>query len=345
MTKTATGDIDATAAQIARLEACGCDVVRLAVATREDALALSAIKRQVRIPLVADVHFDPLLAVAAIEHGADKVRVNPGNMKDKRKLSRLASVAAERSVPIRVGVNSGSVRERRAGSRVVKAKPMIDEMVDAAMESVAFFEDRGFRDLVLSLKCSGVRETIEANRRVAGKVDYPLHIGVTAAGTPQVGVIRNTIGIASLLLMGIGDTIRVSLTGPPEEEVRVGREILRSLGLAPRGIDIMSCPTCSRCEIDLVQLVDEVGRALPKTDANMTVAVMGCVVNGPGEAREADVGIVAGKNDGFLFRGDEPPARVDRGVLVPRLLEEVEKLVSDREKSHGGSADNRREAP
>jgi len=328
MTNTHTADVDSTVAQIARLEGVGCRIVRVAVATKPEAEALAAIKLQMHIPLVADVHFDPSLAIAAIEHGADKVRVNPGNMRDKDKLARLAAVARERRIPIRIGVNSGSVRPRQSGMKVDRSTPIVQAMVDALMRDKAFFEEQGVDQLVLSLKSSSVRETIEANRRVAAMTDYPLHLGVTAAGTADVGTIRSATAIGALLAMGIGDTIRVSLTGPPEDEVRVGQEILRSLALAPPGINLLSCPTCSRCEVDLAAVVDEVRRRLPDTDKDLTVAIMGCVVNGPGEAREADVGIVAGKTDGFLFQADNAPLRVPMQQLVPRLLEEINKLLT-----------------
>ena len=330
MTNTPTRDVDATVAQIARLEACGCDIVRVAVATSEDADALSQIKSRTHVPLVADVHYDPALAVRAIERGADKVRVNPGNMKDEAKLARLVNVARARGIPIRVGINSGSVRPRGAGAAIDTSTPMVDEMVNAAMRGIEFFEKRDFHDLVLSLKSSNVRETIDAYRRLAEVTSYPLHLGVTAAGAAHAGTIRNTLGIGALLLSGIGDTIRVSLTGPPEDEVRVGREILRCVGAATGGINLISCPTCSRCEIDLAAVVEEVRARLPETDKSLTVAIMGCVVNGPGEAREADVGLVAGKTDGFLFKEDQAPVRVPAHEMVVRLLEEIEALLDRR---------------
>jgi len=330
MTNTPTRDVDATVAQIARLEACRCDIVRVAVATVDDADALSDIKSGIHIPLVADVHYDPALAVRAIERGADKVRVNPGNMTDEAKLARLADVAREKGVPIRIGINSGSVRPRGAGAKIDTSTPMVDEMVAAAMRGVEFFEKRGFGDLVLSLKSSSVHETVDVYRRLADTTSYPLHLGVTAAGAGRTGTIRNTLGIGALLLSGIGDTIRVSLTGPPEEEVRVGREILRMVGAAPGGINVISCPTCSRCEIDLTAVVEEVCARLPETDQPLTVAIMGCVVNGPGEAREADLGLVAGNTDAFLFKADDPPVRVPAGEMVARLIEEVDALLDRR---------------
>lgn len=330
MTNTPTRDVDATVSQIARLEACKCDIVRVAVATAEDADALSDIKSGIHIPLVADVHYDPALAVRAIERGADKVRVNPGNMKDQAKLVTLVDVARDRAIPIRIGLNSGSVRPRRAGAEIDTSTPMVDEMVTAAMRGIEFFERRGFHDLVVSLKSSSVRDTIAACRRLAEATSHPLHLGVTAAGPAHAGTIRNTLGIGALLLMGIGDTIRVSLTGPPEDEVRVGREILRSVGAASGGINIISCPTCSRCEIDLAATVEDVRARLPETGKSLTVAIMGCVVNGPGEAREADLGLVAGKTDGFLFKGDQPPVRVSADDMVARLLEEIDALLDQR---------------
>jgi len=330
MTNTATTDVDATVAQIARLAAGGCDIARLAIATRDDARALEAIKPQAALPLVADVHYDPDLAVAAVEAGADKVRVNPGNMKDRAKLDRLAAVLRERGVPVRVGVNSGSVRARAAGARIDSSTPMVDAMTDALFEGVRFFQTRGVDAIVLSAKASDVRDTIETYRRIARLTELPLHLGVTAAGPPDVGVVRNAIGIGALLAEGIGDTIRVSLTGAPEEEVRVGREILRSLGLAPGGIRVISCPTCSRCEVDLAAWVERVRAGLPETGPSLTVAVMGCVVNGPGEAREADVGIVAGRSDAFLFTPGNAPARVPCDEAVARLVAAVRAILAKR---------------
>ena len=330
MTTAHTSDVDATVDQIHRLEECACQIVRVAVEGKDDALALGEIRKQVSIPVVADVHFDPSLAVLAIEQGADKVRVNPGNMKSAKKLDRLAAVIRERGTPVRIGVNSGSVRKRDKGGQIDTSASAVELMVKSLLGSVAFFEKRGCHKLVLSLKSSSVLETIEGYRRIAALTDLPLHVGVTAAGPPDLGVVRNAVGIGTLLAMGIGDTIRVSLTGPPEKEVEAGIEILRSLGLRRGGIRLVSCPTCSRCQTDLVGIVEEVRRRLPRTREELTVAVMGCIVNGPGEAREADVGIVVGKVDGFLFMPGEEARRVPPNELVDRLMEAVEELLDAR---------------
>jgi len=330
MTTTPTSDVRATVDQIRQLEECGCQIVRVAVAQKEDALALAEIRKEVPIPVVADVHFNPDLAVLAIEQGADKVRMNPGNMKNARKLERLADVIRERGTPVRIGVNSGSVRERGKGGRIDTSSDAVELMVESLLQSISFFEERGCHQLVLSLKSSSVQETIEGYRRIAGLTDLPLHVGVTAAGPPDIGVVRNAVGIGTLLAMGIGDTIRVSLTGPPEKEVLAGIEILRSLGLRRGGIRLVSCPTCSRCQTDLVGLVEDVRRRLPRTKKELTVAVMGCIVNGPGEAREADVGIVAGKVHGFLFRPGLEAQRVPPNEVVERLVEAVEEILETR---------------
>ena len=323
MTTTHTEDVDATVAQIAELEAAGCQIVRVAVPTKRSAAALGHIKRQIASPLVADIHFEANLALAAIAQGVDKVRINPGNIKDQAKLNAVIDAAKDAGVAIRIGVNSGSIR----GADDADAE-LTDLMVETVLEYCRVFERRGFEAIVLSLKASEVMQTMEAYRRIAGRCDYPLHLGVTAAGPPSVAVVKSAIGIGGLLSEGIGDTLRVSLTHPPVEEVRVGFQILQALGLHHSGPTIVSCPTCGRCEVDLVALVEEVERRLPKQGKPVSVAVMGCVVNGPGEARECDVGIAGGKGFGFLFRRGEKIRKVPESEMADVLVSEALALMA-----------------
>ncbi len=324
MTTTRTEDVDATVAQIAELAAAGCQIARVAVPTKKAAAALGEVKRQIGLPLVADIHFEANLALEAIAQGVDKVRVNPGNIKDRAKLHAVIDAAKHAGIAIRIGVNSGSVRGDGDA-----ATDLVDLMVETVLDHCRVFERRGFEDIVLSLKASHVVQTMEAYRRIAARCDYPLHLGVTAAGPPSVAVVKSAIGIGGLLSEGIGDTLRVSLTHPPVEEVRVGYQILTALGLHASGPQIVSCPTCGRCEIDLVKLVEDVERRLPKTGKPVSVAVMGCVVNGPGEARECDVGIAGGKGFGFLFRKGEKLRKVAEAEMADVLLSEVEYLLSE----------------
>jgi len=327
MTKTHTDDVAATVRQIKRLERAGCEIIRVAVPTDAAARAIPDIKREINIPLVADIHFRYDLAVKSIEAGADAIRINPGNMPDRRKLRGIVLLARERGIPIRIGVNSGSIRPRGKGTREGN---LVNLMVRHTLKFCRYFESLGFRDIILSLKASNCMDTMEAYRKVAGKCDYPLHLGLTAAGPPDSALVKSAIAIGGLLSEGIGDTIRVSFTGSPEAEVKAGIEILKALGLREEGIEIISCPTCGRCEIDLVRLVGEVKRALarvPEPRRKLKVAIMGCVVNGPGEAREADIGIAGGKGFGFLFKRGRKLKRVPEKQLVAALISGINEML------------------
>ncbi len=321
MTKTDTRDTRATIRQIRELEECGCELVRLAVPDAEAACAIKTIKKAVSIPVIADIHFDYRLALMALEAGADGLRLNPGNIGEVEKVKAVALAARERSVPIRIGVNAGSLPR--------SAKPkmsVVDRMVNAALEQVRLLESLDFDLIKVSLKAFDVPTTIKAYRSIAGKIPYPLHIGITEAGTPRTGVIRSAVGIGTLLYLGIGDTIRVSLTAHPREEVIAGYEILKSLNLRQRGPVLVSCPTCGRTEVDIVKLAEAVEAALAKIDKPIKVAVMGCVVNGPGEAKDADVGIACGKGKGVLFRKGEKVGTVEEKDFLTALMREVEGL-------------------
>lgn len=323
MTSTRTSDVAATVEQIRRLEMAGCDVARVAVPDADAAAAIKDIKSSISIPLVADIHFDYRLALAALEAGADKLRINPGNIGSAEKVEAVAKAAKERGVPIRVGVNAGSIDRTRYGM------PSAEALVESALDEVAVLKRLGFEDMVISLKAFDVPMMIRAYQLASERCDYPLHLGVTEAGPAWEGTIRSSVGIGALLAEGIGDTIRVSLTGDPVEEVRVGKEILSSLGLYDKPFTLVSCPTCGRCEIDLSAIADEVRKRLEAKPPSqpITVAVMGCVVNGPGEASLADVGIAGGKGSGALFVGGKMVRKVDEASLVDELMKEVEKLV------------------
>ncbi len=325
MTKTDTRDVAATVAQIRELEEMGCDIVRLAVPDAAAARALSLIKREVSIPLVADIHFDYRLALLALEAGADGIRINPGNIGGPERLRAVIAAARERGVPVRIGVNSGSLEPevvRRYGRTA-------EGLVESALRHVGFFEDAGYPNIKISVKAPSVPVTITAYRMLAERLDYPLHLGVTEAGGPWAGTIKSAVGIGTLLAEGIGDTIRVSLTAPPHEEVRVGFQILRSLGLRTEGIELVSCPTCGRCEVDLMRIAREVERQLPQTRKSLQVAVMGCSVNGPGEAKEADVGIAGGRGHGLLFKKGKFLRRVPEERLVAELVAEVKEMLRE----------------
>ncbi|MFO7900948.1 MAG: flavodoxin-dependent (E)-4-hydroxy-3-methylbut-2-enyl-diphosphate synthase [Planctomycetota bacterium] len=330
MTTTHTEDVAGTVGQIGELAELGCQIIRVAVPTLDAARAIGHIRAQIGLPLVADIHFDHRLALASIGQGADCIRINPGNLRSRDDVAEVVRAARDAGISIRVGVNSGSVRERKGLEIADRGGDLAGLMVEAAREHCAMIESLGFGDVVVSLKASDVPTTLAANRAFAEQTDYPLHLGVTEAGTAATGTVKSAVGIGTLLAEGIGDTIRVSLTGRPHDEVRVGHEILRSLGLEHRGIEIVSCPTCGRCEIDLARLVDEVRRKLPPTEQPLTVAVMGCVVNGPGEAAEADVGIAGGKGFGFLFRGGKKLRKVPEGRLADALVREIESMLHDR---------------
>lgn len=318
MTKTHTEDIDATVKQIKALEAAGCNIVRVAVPTIVTAKCLGAIKRQINIPLVADIHFGHHLALEAISQGVDKIRINPGNMKDRKKLEEIIKAAKDKGIPIRIGVNSGSIRD------VGIHEELTALMVKTVLQYCEHFESIGFRDIVLSLKASDVPSTLEAYRSIATQCDYPLHLGVTAAGPPSLATIKSAIGIGGLLSEGIGDTLRVSYTGASELEVEAGFDILEALGLYKRRrADLISCPTCGRCEIDLVKIVEQVRHRLPNDKKHLQIAIMGCIVNGPGEAREVDIGIAGGKGFGFLFKKGEKVRKIPEDRMVDELLEEI----------------------
>jgi len=321
MTKTDTRDAAATIRQIKELEACGCEIIRVAVPDKEAADALPKIIKGISIPLIADIHFDYRLALAAIDAGVDGLRLNPGNISQPEKVSAIVKAAKERQIPIRIGVNAGSLpRDFKTGL------PTAQRMVDLAIMQIKLLEDLDFDLIKVSLKAFDVPTTIEAYRDIAGKIPYPLHIGITEAGPPRCGVIRSAAGISPLLYMGIGDTIRISLTANPREEVIAAWEILKSLNLRRRGPLLVSCPTCGRTEVDIVKLASEVEARLAGIDKPIKVAVMGCAVNGPGEAKDADIGIACGKGMGVLFKKGEKIGIVPENEIVDALMREVEKL-------------------
>lgn len=326
MTNTDTHDIEKTIEQIRRLEAEGCDIIRVAVPDMEAAEAIKEIKKNINIPLVADIHFDYRLAIKSIENGADKIRINPGNIGREENIKKVVEIAKEKGIPIRIGVNSGSLEKEI----LHKYKGVTAEaVVESALKNVLILEKLGFYDIVISLKTTNVPLTIEAYKLASSKVDYPLHVGITEAGTIEAGTIKSAIGIGTLLYLGIGDTIRVSLTGDPVHEVRVGRQILRSLGLLKEGVEIISCPTCGRTKIDLIKLAQEVEKRTRHIKKPLKVAVMGCVVNGPGEAKEADIGIAGGDGEGVIFKKGKVYKKVKEEELVEELMKEIEKLLEE----------------
>ena len=320
MTNTHTDDVAATLAQLRRLQSAGCEIVRLAVPNRLAARALPEIRRGTDLPLVADIHFDYRLALAAVEAGFDKIRINPGNIGAPERVRMVADACRERGVPIRVGVNSGSVEKGLLEKYGLCAK----SLCESALGHVKLLEDCGFEDICISVKASDAAMTVEANRLLSTLCDYPLHIGVTEAGTKERGILKSAAGIGSLLLDGIGDTIRISLTDAPEEEARAGGELLRALGLR-QGVQFVSCPSCGRTEYDLIGTAKEVEARLRDKPWNITVAVMGCVVNGPGEASHADYGIAGGRSEGVIFKHGEPVARVASDKLADVLVELIER--------------------
>lgn len=322
MTNTFTHEIGATVAQIHRLEAAGCELVRVAVPDAAAVEAISSIRKQISIPLIADIHFDYRLALGAVRAGADALRINPGNIGGAKKVKAVAKLARERGIAIRIGVNAGSL-EKEILKRYGSATP--EAMVESALRHIELLESFDFHDIKLSIKASDVARTVEAYRLAASKTDFPLHVGVTEAGTLVSGTVKSALGIGILLADGIGDTIRVSLTRDPVDEVRVGFQILKALKIRQRGPDIVSCPTCGRCEIDLVDVVERVESALITKTTPVQLAIMGCVVNGPGEAREADIGIAGGKGHGVLFKKGKVVRKVPEDRLVETILEEVEK--------------------
>ena len=320
MTNTHTDDVAATLAQLRRLQSAGCEIVRLAVPNRLAARALPEIRRGTDLPLVADIHFDYRLALAAVEAGFDKIRINPGNIGAPERVRMVADACREHGVPIRVGVNSGSVEKGLLEKYGLCAK----SLCESALGHVKLLEDCGFEDICISVKASDAAMTVEANRLLSTLCDYPLHIGVTEAGTKERGILKSAAGIGSLLLDGIGDTIRISLTDAPEEEARAGGELLRALGLR-QGVQFVSCPSCGRTEYDLIGTAKEVEARLRDKPWNITVAVMGCVVNGPGEASHADYGIAGGRSEGVIFKHGEPVARVASDRLADALVELIER--------------------
>ncbi len=322
MTNTDTRDAAATIAQIKRLEEVGCDIVRIAVPDMEAAKNIGIIKKGVNIPVIADIHFDHRLALEAIDQGIDGVRINPGNIGSIEKVKMVVEKCKEKNLKIRIGVNGGSL-EKNLLQKYGSATP--EALVESALGHVKILEDLDFRNIVISLKSSDIHKTLEAYELISKKVDYPLHIGITESGSVKKGTIKSSIGVGALLLKGIGDTIRISLTGDPCEEVEVGKEILRSLGLLNDKIKVVSCPTCGRCNIDLISVVTEVEEKIKHMDKDITVAIMGCAVNGPGEAREADIGIAGGKGEGLLFKKGEIIRKIQGSLLVDELLDEIDR--------------------
>ncbi len=320
MTNTATEDVEATVAQILRLERAGCEIIRCTVPTMEAAQALAKIKKQIHIPLVADIHFDYKMAIAAIENGADKIRINPGNIGSRDKVAEVVKAAKERNIPIRVGVNSGSL-ERELVERYhgVTAQGI----VESALDKVHIIEELGYDNLVISIKSSDVMMCIKAHELLAEQTTYPLHVGITESGTVASGNIKSAVGLGIILHQGIGDTIRVSLTGDPAEEVKSARLILRTLGLRKGGIEVVSCPTCGRTKIDLIGLANQVEEMVQDIPLDIKVAVMGCAVNGPGEAKEADIGIAGGIGEGLLIKKGEIVKKVPEAELLGTLREEL----------------------
>lgn len=326
MTSTLTEDVSSTVRQIIELEEAGCDIVRVAVPNEDAAKAIGEIKRNIHIPLVADIHFDYRLAIVAIEQGVDKLRLNPGNIRDPKKIQLIADRAREHGIPIRIGVNAGSIDRKRYGP------PTPEALVLSALDEIALLESRDFRDIVISLKSFDVVTTIRAYQIISEKVDYPLHVGITEAGLPRQGTVRSAVGIGVLLAEGIGDTIRVSLTADPLEEVKVGVEILKSLNLRQQGVTIVSCPMCARCAFDVAGIATEVERRLAsiKDIPPIKVAVMGCVVNGPGEARDADVGLAGAQDGGVIFAEGRALRKVSTDKMVDELIAEVKKVARKR---------------
>ena len=327
MCNTKTEDVKATVEQILALEHAGCDIIRVAVPTMEAAAALTEIKRQIHIPLVADIHFDYRLAIAAIECGADKIRINPGNIGSRERIQAVVDKAKEYGVPIRVGVNSGSLE-----------KPLVEKyggvtaegLVESALDKVALIEQMGYDNLVISIKSSDVMMCVKAHELIAKKTHYPLHVGITEAGTVIAGNIKSAVGLGLILSQGIGDTIRVSLTGSPLEEIKSAKLILKTLGLRRGGVEVVSCPTCGRTQIDLIGLANQVETLVQGYPLDIKVAVMGCVVSGPGEAKEADLGVAGGIGEGLLIRKGEIVKKLPESELLPALKAELDRMVEEK---------------
>nr|WP_300004581.1 flavodoxin-dependent (E)-4-hydroxy-3-methylbut-2-enyl-diphosphate synthase [Tissierella sp.] len=320
MTNTITKDIEATVAQVIDLEEAGCNIIRMAISDIEDAKAIEIIKRRIKIPIIADIQYDYKLALEAIKYGVDGLRINPGNIGNRDKIRQIVEVCKEKKISIRIGVNSGSIKKEY----LEKYKGVNeDSMVESALEQIRILEDMDFRDIKISLKASNVPLSIKAYSKMIEMRDYPLHLGITEAGPGMKGSIKSAVGIGSLLSMGIGDTIRVSLTDDPVKEIRVGREILKSLGLLKGGLNLISCPTCGRTKIDLIKIVKEAEKRLEGIEKDLTVAIMGCPVNGPGEAREADIGIAGGNGEGLIFLKGKIVRKVKEEDLLDELIKEI----------------------
>ena len=323
MTNTITRDIESTVNQIISLEQCGCNIIRSAINNIDDAKAIPIIKKQIHIPIIGDIQFDYRLAIEAVKNGVDCLRINPGNIGNKDRVKEVVNCCKEYDVPIRVGVNSGSISQKFIDKY---GGVNSDSLVYSCLEQVEFLESLGFYNMKLALKSSDVNMTIESYKKISELTNYPLHVGITEAGPKSTGIIKSAVGIGSLLSQGIGDTIRVSLTAPPEEEVIVGKEILKSLKRRTEGVNIVSCPTCARTNIDLIKIVEEAEKRLKTVDKNITVAIMGCVVNGPGEAREADIGITGGNGEGLIFKKGKIVKKVSEEFLLDELMNEIEKM-------------------
>jgi len=324
MTNTYTKDIKNTVAQILELESAGCEIVRVAITDTEDAKAIAKIKEQIHIPIISDIHFDYKLALECINSGVDKIRINPGNIGSIENVKKVVVAAKEKGIPIRIGVNSGSIEKEILAKYDGHVTAM--GMVESALGHVKILEDLDFHDIVIAVKSSSVEMTTEAYKILSEKVDYPLHVGVTEAGTLIKGAVKSSIGIGSLLLNGIGDTIRVSLTDNPVEEIKIAKEILNSVGIRKFGINLVSCPTCGRCKINLVELTKKIEKELETINKDITVAVMGCAVNGPGEAREADIGIAGGVGEALLFKKGTIIKKIPEQDIVDTLITEIKAL-------------------
>lgn len=323
MTNTDTRNVKETVAQIRRLETCGCEIIRVAVPDMEAARAVGEIKKQIKIPLVSDIHFDYRLALECIKNGVDKVRINPGNIGDRENVKKVADACRERKIPIRIGVNGGSLEKEILAKY---GKPTADALVESALGHVKILEDLDFDDVVVSIKVSNVPTMIEAYEKFDSQNDIPLHIGVTEAGTKAAGMVKSAVGIGALLSRGIGNTMRVSLTADPVEEIYAAKEILKVLGKRRQGAELISCPTCGRTRINMIPIAEEMEKRLRDVNKDIKVAVMGCAVNGPGEAREADIGVAGGIGEGLIFKKGEILRKVPEQEIISALMEEIEKL-------------------
>ena len=331
MTNTCTQDVEATVSQILALEKSGCEIIRVAVPDMQAALAIEKIKQQITIPIIADIHFDFRLALASARAGADALRINPGNIGELKKIKAVVDCAKDHDISIRIGVNAGSLEKQIEQRLGITA----EAMVESALRNIKILEDLDFHNIKVSLKASDVSRTVTAYRLLASKTNVPFHVGVTEAGGLYAGITKSAIGIGMLLAQGIGDTIRVSLTRDPVEEIRTGYEILRALGIRSRGPELISCPTCGRCKIDLFKIAGQVEKALLDRSSKIKVAIMGCVVNGPGEAKEADIGIAGGDGMGILFKKGKVIRKIDQDKLVDQLLGEIDKMTKNSEELNG----------